>query len=368
MIRAEIESRGGSISFERYMERVLSHPELGYYGSRRDQFGPRGDFVTAPEISPLFAQALARQCVEVLSRTGGDTLLEVGAGSGRLVLDLLDALEPLRNEPVRYIILEPSESLRGLQHDTIAKHAPERLSRISWLADWPRGLTGVVIANEVLDALPVRCFEVAESGILERRVSLSAEQAFTWHREPPGEPLLTAFRNIARDLQEPLPTGYISEINLRLGPWMHALSASLSRGVALLVDYGYPRREYFHPQRHTGTLLCHYRHRAHADPFFLPGLQDLSANVDFTAVAEAGLDAGMRLLGYASQAHFILASGLDGFLDNVGGTGERLRRAQELKRLTLPSEMGERFQIMALGKDYDRVPSRFALRDLTHRL
>jgi len=367
-IREEIVRGSGDIPFDRYMELALYAPGLGYYAAQAEQFGPGGDFVTAPEISPLFAAALATQCVAVLGALGGGDLLELGAGTGRLAADLLGAMADKGRLPDRYYILEPSAALRARQRDYLSSCHPRWRDRVVWLDEWPTGLRGVAIANEVLDALPVRCFRTTPSGIVERRVGLGASQHLGWCEAEAESELLTVVGRLGEDLLESLGPGYCSECHPHVGPWIARLAGALREGVALLIDYGYPRSEYYHWQRREGTLICHYRHRAHSDPFFLPGAQDLSASVDFTTVAEAGEAAGMQVLGYATQAHFVLTNALEAGLTPPQDELARLQLAQEIKKLTLPSEMGDRFQIMALGRGYTQPLRRFALRDMRFRL
>ncbi len=366
LICAQIEAGGGDIGFDRYMALALYAPGRGYYSAGAAKIGAGGDFVTAPEVSPLFARCLARQCAAILRSLGGGGILELGAGTGAMAGELLAELQRLGVAPDYYHILEPSADLRRRQQELLRTRDP---GRIRWLDRLPQGgLRGVVLGNEVLDALPVRCFRIGRDGVLERRVACIGPGRLGWCERPADARLRTQVAALTAALPQPLPPGYCSELNARLGPWVRALAEALAQGVILLVDYGYPRHEYYHPQRDRGTLLCHYRHRAHEDPFLYPGLQDISANVDFTALAEAGLQAGLELLGYTSQAQFLLANGLEQALEGVGDEPTRWRLAQQIKRLTLPSEMGERFQVMALGRDYGRPLAHFSLRDQRGRL
>ena len=367
-IEAEIDAAGGSVGFDRYMEMALYQPGLGYYSAGLAKFGAGGDFITAPLISSLFSRTLARQSAEVLSALGGGDILELGAGSGRMAADILAELAALDCLPGRYRILELSATLRQQQRETLAAQVPELLPRVDWLEALPETpLEGVILANEVLDALPVERFEIdADGGVAELRVA-RGEQGFEWQREPAPAPLAQAVAALGR----PLPPGYSSELCLRLPPWVGGVAGALGRGVAIFIDYGYPRAEYYHPQRHSGTLMCHYRHRAHPDPLILPGLQDITAFVDFTAVAEAGIDAGLELLGYAPQASFLFAAGLPALFEAAAaGADERehLRLTQQVKQLTLPGEMGERFKVMAFGRDYEAPLSGFLLQDHRDRL
>ncbi len=369
IIANEIDAASGSIDFERFMQLALYHPSYGYYRTGAAKIGAGGDFITAPSVSPLFSQCLARQCAALWATLPANDILEFGAGNGVMAADLLAALDDLGALPRRYYILELSAHLRQQQIETVRTRVPHLFARVHWLdtlADVH--LSGVVLANEVLDAMPVRCFKVGTQGLLERRVGVHPSGQLEWVDRPANDGLESRVNHITQALAEPLSIGYCSEFNPLLSAWIRSLSEQLGQAVVLLIDYGYPRREYYHPQRHCGTLLCHYRHRAHDNPFFYPGLQDISSNVDFSAVAEAAADAGLTLLGYTSQAQFLLASGLDELYAQARDTQEQLQYAQQIKRLTLPAEMGERFQVMALGKNYQQSLRGFALRDYRFRL
>ncbi|MGQ9684867.1 MAG: class I SAM-dependent methyltransferase [Thiobacillaceae bacterium] len=362
-IRAEIIASGGWISFARYMELALYAPGLGYYTAGSRKFGAGGDFVTAPELTPLFGRALARQAAQVLQATGGD-ILELGPGSGRLALDLLCALEALDSLPGRYFMLEVSADLRARQQALFEREAPKLLPGITWLDRLPHKHTGLILGNEVLDALPVHRIHWGAEGPLEQGVGLDEAGAFVWrdHPLPPG-PL----RDAACSLD--LPPGYVSEIGLAAGGLVTSLAERLVHGVLLLLDYGFPRHEYYHPQRVQGTLMCHRRHRAHADPFDLPGLTDLTAHVDFTAVAEAGHATGLTLLGYTDQASFLINCGLLELLAGCEpGTTGYLRAAAAAHKLLQPSEMGESFKAIALGRGLEGPLLGFARGDRSARL
>ena len=366
LIRTEITQSGGRISLARYMELVLFAPGLGYYSAGSRKFGPEGDFVTAPEISPLFSRTLAHQLAEILAGLGGGDILEAGAGSGVMAADMLAELEALGQLPGRYLILELSAELRARQRHTIEQRVPHLLQRVSWLEALPEaGFVGVVVANELLDALPAQGFCVTGDGIKERYVSW-ADDAFQWILAEPESPALVS--RLA-PLRESLPAGYTSELNLAAESWTSSVAAILERGVVLLVDYGFAQHEYYHPQRSQGTLMCHYRHRAHDDPFVFPGLQDVTTHVNFTAIAEAAVNAGLQVSGYNTQAFFLLANGLTELAQQAqGGERERLQMAQQIQVLTMPNEMGELFKVMALSKDYDEPLRGFAMQDLRNRL
>lgn len=352
LIRAEINAAGGSISFRRYMELALYAPGLGYYSAGAAKFGAQGDFVTAPEISPLFSMCLARQCEQILDLAGGSIILEIGAGSGRMACDILRELDQRGRLPQEYWILETSADLRLRQSQLINRELPESAPRVRWLDRLPESpVRGVILANEVLDAAPVHRVGIRNTSIDEIRVAWS-NTGFSWRRQPAEGELAAEVRHIVQQLENPLPDVYVTEINLDLAAWIAAWAGILEAGAILLIDYGYPRREYFHPQRRDGTLLCHYRHRVHGDPFLYPGLQDISASVDFTAVAEAGARAGIELYGFTTQAHFLMACGLDEIAarESKGAPRATLEISRQIKLLTLPGEMGEHVKAMALGR------------------
>jgi len=369
-IDAAITEAGGVLPFDRFMELALYAPELGYYSGGARKFGVLGDFVTAPELSPLFGYAVARQAGQVLGHLGGGRVLELGGGSGRLAADLLGELERLDRLPERYLMLELSAELKARQRATLEACVPHLAGRVDWLEELPTGaLRGLVIANEVVDAMPVSRFRIERGQVLEELVVVH-EGRFAASWRPAATPgLAAAVVRLAAELG-PFADGYESEINLRAPAWIEAIAQRLDAGLLLLIDYGYPRREYYHPQRRAGTLMCHYRHRAHPDPLVLVGLQDITAHVDFTALAEAALRVGLRVHGFAPQGHFLLASGLDGYLERLDPEDEaaRLRRLQEIKMLTLPSQMGERFKLLALSRGLDLDLIGFALRDFRDAL
>ncbi len=344
-IRAEVERAGGWIGFARYMELALYAPGLGYYMAGSRKLGADGDFTTAPELAPLFGHAVARAAGEVLA-AGGEEILEIGAGSGALAASLLEELERLGALPARYLILELSPELRARSRDTLAARVPHLMERVAWLNGLPPAFAGFAIGNEVLDAMPVHVVRARGGGIEEAGVAIARDGAFDWAYRP----ATGAVAEAARALD--LPDGLTTEIGLVARAFVASLAQVLEHGVALFVDYGFPRREYYHPQRAAGTLMCHYRHRAHADPFFLPGLQDITAHVDFTAVAEAARAAGANLLGYATQAQFLINCGLTDLLSRVPPEDAKryLPLAAAANKLTSPSEMGELFKAIAFGR------------------
>ncbi|HSN72383.1 MAG TPA: SAM-dependent methyltransferase [Steroidobacteraceae bacterium] len=370
-IRDAIEAAGGWISFERYMELALYEPGLGYYSAGARKLGAAGDFVTAPEISPLFGRTLAAQCEEALVALGGGSILEFGAGSGVMAADVLTELAARGRLPERYLIVEVSADLKARQRETLH----ERLGtlageRVLWLDAPPSGFTGVVLGNELLDAFPVERFRIRGNDVNALGVSWQLGR-LEWSEVRAGPALLEAVRSIEASLERPLPEGYTSEWSPRLGPWMAALADCMHRGVVILIDYGLPRAQYYRDERREGTLLCHFRHRFHDDPFTHVGLQDIGAWVDFTAVAEAAVAAGLAVAGFATQAHFLIGNGIDRLLA-IDQQGEdlpgRLQIARQAMVLTLPGEMGERFKVIALTKGYDAPLSGFSVRDLTATL
>jgi len=369
-LAGQIDAAGGALPFDQYMETALYAPGLGYYVNGRRKFGADGDFVTSPEVSALFSRCVARQTAECLQKLGGGAVLEVGAGSGRMAADMLLELEALDSLPERYCILELSPSLQQVQCETVQAAVPHLAHRIEWLDGLPlRGTHGVVVGNELLDAMPVHRFRRHASGWQELAVGGDETALFDVWGPVRSPGLLAAIEALWRNPRE-IAEGYTSELNMRLRPWLQAVAACMTRGYLLLVDYGYTRHEYYHPDRNQGTLICHYRHRAYNDPYLLPGLQDITANVDFSAVASAASDAGFTLAGYTTQAHFLIDSGLDTLLGDADPTdvARHMALMQGVKQLTLPSEMGERFKVMALARDADSTLSGFRSRDLRGRL
>ena len=349
----------GWLSFARYMELALYAPALGYYSGGARKFGSAGDFVTAPEISPLFGRVLARQLAEVLDQSG-KALLELGAGTGRLAAQILGELKQL-GKPASYSILEVSSELRQRQEQTLEQAG--LAGAVTWLDTLPETFSGIVFGNEVLDALPVHLIHWTAQGPMERGVVWKEDQ-LRWQDRPIADALLLK-QAAALDL----PPGYVSEINLASPALVRELGRRLQAGMLLFVDYGYGRSEYYHPQRHMGTLRAHYRHHALDDPFHLPGLTDLSAHVDFTAVAEAGLEAGLDLLGYTSQAHFLVNGGITALLAGipVEAATRYAPLASGAQKLLSPVEMGELFKVMGLGRQVI-APSGFVTGSLARLL
>jgi SAM-dependent MidA family methyltransferase len=346
LIRDEIAANAGWIPFARYMELALYAPGLGYYTAGARKLGREGDFTTAPEMTPLYGQTLARQAAEVLE-SGLDQILEIGAGSGALAAALLTELERLERLPRQYYILEVSPDLRERERDLLALKVPHLLERVIWLNQLPTLYQGLIIANEVLDAMPVHLLRTGAAGVEEGGVALQGETfALAWR--PAGPELRAA----AEALQ--LPEGYQTEVQFIACGFVRTLAQAMTRGVMLLIDYGFPAHEYYHVERSEGTLMCHYRHRAHADPFFLPGLQDITSHIDFSAVARAGSEAGLDLLGYTGQAQFLINCGITDIMLRTSpeDAAAYAPQAAAAQQLLSPSEMGELFKVIALGKDY----------------
>ena len=368
VIRKEISAAGGSIPFSRYMELCLYTAGLGYYSAGQRKFGAGGDFVTAPEVSPLFGRCLANACRAVLESLHGGDILEFGAGSGQLAIDVLGELERRDCLPGRYLILERSAGLRQRQQQALQRELPQLLDRVVWIDTLPdAGFRGVMLANEVLDAMAVERFQWdgKAAGLFHVRCE---DGAFQWQLQPQSDETTAAIESLASTCQ--LSPGYISELNVMLPAWLQSVAAPLQQGVMLLIDYGYPRHEYYHPQHSSGTLMCHYRQRAHDDPFLWPGLQDITAHVDFTAVAEAALASDLEVSGYTTQACFLLDSGLGDLLQQAGpmDSTHYMLLAQQAKTLILPGEMGERFKCIALTRGMTTTVPGFGLQDYRNRL
>jgi SAM-dependent MidA family methyltransferase len=349
LIQQDIKQAGGSIPFVEFMNSALYAPSLGYYSSSIRKFGAEGDFITAPEISPLFSQCLAKQCQQVLASFDEGVILEFGAGSGIMAANILQALESMKQLPKQYLILELSADLQLRQRETLQAQVPHLLDRIQWLKSLPtEPIQGVILANEVLDAMPVQRFRLDEQGVSEFYVGNNNDTSFVWETaNSSDESLLTIVEALHLDV------GYVSELNLALPAWIQALSDILTAGLVLLIDYGFPSSEYYHPQRNQGTLMCHYQHYAHDNPLILVGLQDITAHVNFTAVAEAADAAKLHVSGYTNQGNFLLACGLIELLSafDFNDSKNYLQQTQAVKKLMLPHEMGELFKIMALSRN-----------------
>ena len=345
----KINKNKGLITFHQFMQLALYEPQLGYYVAGKAKIGSKGDFITAPEISSIFSYCLAQQMATIMSTLTKPDLLELGAGQGRMAADILLYLAQIQQLPEHYYILEVSPDLRQQQADTIKQLAPNLIDRVIWLDHLPETpIQGVIVANEVLDAMPVELFTLVNGERVIRHI--------VWQDDH------FAFDAVAGD--------YTSEFNPAIPAWMQSLSDSLASGAILLIDYGYEEADYYHPERKQGTLICHYKHRVHTNPLIYPGLQDITASVDFTAVANAGLDAGLELAGYTTQAEFLINTGLEDFFIDALNTKpqDQYKLAQQVRMLTLPSEMGERFKVMAFTKNFTPALHGFKIGDRRHRL
>jgi len=365
LLHERIATAGGWISFADYMGAALYEPGLGYYSAGAAKFGAAGDFVTAPEISPLFSHCLARQCAEVLASCSGNTVLELGAGTGRMAADMMEEFARLGDVPERYSILETSADLRSRQAQTLQRLPAELRARVNWLESLPeKAINGVIVGNEVADALPVQRFLINRDEVCELGVA-SDGSVFTDMPRPAGEELTRFATQLKLDGVE----GYCSEYNPGLTGWVAALGNALEKGALLLLDYGYVRHEYYLPERNTGTLRCYYRHRAHESPYLWPGLQDITAWVDFTALAQAAEGAGLTVSGYTTQAQFLLAGGLEAVVaraaseHNLADTRAQAEMAAGLRTLMLPGEMGDAVKAMIMTRGKVHAPSGFAGRD-----
>ncbi|MFA6901632.1 MAG: class I SAM-dependent methyltransferase [Gallionellaceae bacterium] len=363
LIHHDIALQDGWIPFSRFMELALYAPGLGYYSAGASKFGAAGDFITAPELSPLFGRTMARQLADIMTLSAPH-ILELGAGSGKLALDILGELERLEQPPASYSILEVSADLRERQQALLHKHLPHLFERVQWLDVLPAQISGAVIANEVLDALPVHLVRWSDTRLFERGVA-SKGSNFIWEERLPENPALL---ELTRQIN--VPDDYLSEISLTARGLVSSLCERLSNGALLFIDYGFGAREYYHPQRSTGTLMCHYRHQAHDDPFFLPGLQDITAHVDFTAVAESAIDHGAHLLGYTNQAHFLINGGITELIKDISpdNLAAYIPLSAQIQKLTSPAEMGELFKVIALGKGIDAPLQNFLSGDKSRML
>jgi SAM-dependent MidA family methyltransferase len=366
LIQAEIIANSGAIPFDRYFELCQYAPGLGYYSAGLRKFGAGGDFVTAPELGDVFARCLAHSILPTLRACAAPCILEVGCGTGAMAADILQSLAQSDALPERYLMLERSADLRARQQQTLAARVPELLARVQWLDAPPDcAWSGVILGNEIIDALPAKRFEITAQGAQELCVQSQA-QGFAYCL---GANLALVKARLGDACFAQLAPGYRSEIHAQLGPWLAGICAHLQQGLVLLFDYGYPRRSFYLPERGNGTFVCHYQQRMFDDPFWYPGLVDFSCSVDFTALAEASLDAKLELAAYLSQAEFLLEGALPAVLGNLAKLSERerLNITRQVRMLSLPGEMGERIQLMAFARELPesaRAPvlQRFGLR------
>ena len=376
-IQAACHLTNGWIKFSEFMNIVLYEPALGYYSGGLQKFGEKGDFITAPEVSPLFGQCLANQLSEAIKNLRQSTaekvyVVEFGAGSGVLAADLLLQLEKLECLPAQYFIIELSAELKQRQKQTIKKKAGHLLEHVQWLDQLPEQITSaVVIANEVLDAMPVECFRVVndKSKVESLMVGFDKNNLVSCY-QPAASDILQKVEVFQQRSQIQFSENYNSEYNPAIAGWLSALESKIENLLILLIDYGYNEKEYYHPDRVNGTLMCYYQHRAHDDFFWWPGLQDITAFVNFTDVAYSAVDSGLDVSGYTTQAAFLLANGLSELHASqvTDDVQQQIKLSQQIKTLTLPSEMGDRFKVMALTKNYEEPLTGFSMLDLRNRL
>ena len=357
-----------TIPFRRFMEMALYEPQLGYYVAGKHKLGHQGDFTTAPEISPLYSRCIAQQCQPILTELGNKSadILEFGAGSGAMAAEILRYLDEQKMLPKQYLILEVSPDLIARQKQRFSHEIPNLVKHIQWITSLPKNFKGVILANEVLDAMPVDLFSIINNKVYEQHIGFDGTQ-LTVHDQPASNTLAAIIDDLSI---KPHSNSYTSEINPMISPWLHAIAESLTQGIMILIDYGYTRQEYYHPDRNIGTLLCYYQHRAHGDFLYYPGLQDITANVDFTAVAEAADKVELTVLSFTSQATFLIANGLEQHLIQAleYEPNKHYQYAQQVRTLTLPAEMGEHFKVMIVGKKINEGLLSFTGVDSRHKL
>jgi SAM-dependent MidA family methyltransferase len=367
VIKQHITDASGKITFADYMNLCLYAPGLGYYSAGSQKLGQQGDFTTAPEISPLFARTLSRHIRDVFQQLKQANILEFGAGSGKMAADILNELENNQCLPERYYIIEASADLRQRQQHTVKTMAPHLADKVTWLDTIPKNFVGVVLANEVCDAMPVHCLQFEADKISERYIENSGQQ-LQWCTGKLSQPHLA---KRAAEIQSLISDGdYLTEVNLAAEGWLASIADNLQQGTIFIIDYGYPQATYYHPQRTNGSLMCYYQHQGHDNPLILQGLQDITAHVDFTALAQTGIDNGLEVAGFQSQADFLLAGGITELTSSYDDTDELLvlQQASEIKRLTLPTEMGENFKVLTLCRNIEQLLPRSQLGDRRYSL
>lgn len=366
LIYDEIELAGGQINFADYMQLCLYAPGLGYYSADSQKLGQYGDFTTAPEISPLFSRSFAHHIKDVLQQLAKPSILEFGAGSGKMAIDILIELAALNCLPEQYYIIEVSANLRDRQRKNICSLIPEFLGRVVWLDQLPANFVGVVLANEVCDAMPVHLLRFKQGEVYERYICRD-NNGLKWCENELSHPDLVSHVAAIKNL---IDAEYCdTEINLAAKAWLTTIATKLQQGAVFICDYGYPKADYYHSQRNKGTLMCYYQHQGHDDPLVFQGLQDITAHIDFTLLAQSAVDNGLDVAGFQSQADFLLAGGITE-LSQTEDAGEflMLQRAAEIKQLTLPSAMGENFKVLTLSKNLDQIMSRCQLADRRYSL
>ena len=366
-LRAHIDAQGGCIDFALFMETVLYDPADGYYVCSADQIGAAGDFVTAAELGDLFAACIARQCAEILADTPNGRIIEVGAGRGAMAANVLARLAADDMLPPSYDIYEISPALRQRQREVLSQRVPAEFPIVRWLDDLPDRIDGVVVAIEVADALPVTRFRIEHGQIVPIGVTYT-DGNFTWRAQPDANWIAPS--SMQHLLALDLPNGYESDVAPHVDAWFADIVGRIDCGVALIIDYGFPEHEFYHPDRHSGTVMCHYRHRAHGDPLQLPGLQDITAHVNFSSLAHTAETSRMDVLGYTQQAPFLLALDILGLAESTyrGDPRVDLQITQQIKKLTLPHEMGELFKVLAVGRGVQRSLTGFSMQDHRRRL
>jgi len=367
LIKQKIVDAGGKMSFADYMHTCLYTPGLGYYSAGSHKIGDKGDFTTSPEISPLFSRTLAQHIQDVFKQISHANILEFGAGSGKMAIDILTELESKQSLPDHYYIIEASADLRLRQEESIDLKIPHLASRIVWLDSLPHDFVGVILANEVCDAMPVHCLQFGQDNVSERYIEISGSK-LQWCEGELSQPSLTT---IADDIRLLIgDSEYLTEVNLAATSWLSSLAESLEQGAIFIIDYGHPMTSYYHPQRSLGTLMCYYQHQGHDNPLILQGLQDITAHVDFTALAQTALDADLDIEGFQSQADFLLAGGIIELsaIDESSDELSHLKHASEIKQLTLPSEMGESFKVLSLSRNLEQILARCKLGDRRYSL
>ena len=367
LIKHKISEAGGKISFADYMQLCLYAPGLGYYSAGSHKIGDGGDFTTAPEISPLFSRSLARQLIDVLSQIDQGNILEFGAGSGKMAVDILRELDLLQSLPGHYYIIEASADLRQRQRQKIHDAIPHLENKVVWLDSLPSNFNGVVLANEVCDAMPVHRLHFTKGFSYERYVVNNDDQLQWYDDELSRTDLIDKTIEIKSFIDD---TDYFTEVNLAAEGWLTSLADNLQQGAVFIIDYGYPQAAYYHPQRNNGTLMCYYQQQGHDNPLILTGLQDITAHVDFTSLAQIAVENGLDVAGFQSQADFLLAAGITE-LTSVNEHDDAfvmLQQATEIKRLTLPTEMGETFKVLTLTKNLDNLLPRTQLGDRRYNL
>lgn len=366
-IKQKIAEMGGKITFAEYMQHCLYSPGLGYYSAGSYKLGERGDFTTAPEISPLFSQTLAQHIRDVFPQLTQANILEFGAGSGRMAVEILKELEYQSSLPEHYYIIEASADLRQRQEDLITNELSHLKDKVIWLSELPTNFVGVIVANEVCDAMPVHCLHFHNNDVKERYISCENDQ-LQWSEGPLSQEALTETSDEIQQLIGDVEM--MTEVNLASQAWLTSLASSLQQGAIFLIDYGYPKADYYHPQRSEGTLMCYYQHQGHSNPLILQGLQDLTNHVDFTRLAQTAIDNDLDVDGFQSQADFLLAGGITELANrsDEADTLYLLKQATEIKQLTLPSEMGESFKVLTLSRALRQPLERCQLGDRRYNL